>query len=104
MCVNFPNSMQILIHRSAFMYRLLVFASKNTHYMVVLSKTKDIEDKILNLCYPWVFTHGCQTSGSPRNTGNLAEWKNFLVLYNMYGSIEYQLFSYNYSSYLAHNK
>ena len=90
MVVNFPNR------------RLL--CPKNTNYLVVLSETNDIEGKILSLCYPWVFTHGCQTSRSPRNTRNLAERKNFLVLCNMYGSIEYQLFSYNYSSYLAHNK
>ena len=73
MCVNFPNSMQILIHRSTFMYRLLGFASKNTKHFIILSKTKDSTDDILSLYYPWVFTHGCQTSGSPRNTGNSVE-------------------------------
>ena len=45
--------------------------------MVVLRETKDIEDKILGLCYPWV-THGYQISGSPRNTGNLAETEKIL--------------------------
>ena len=84
MVVNFPNR--------------ILLCPKNTNYLVVLSETNDIEGKA------WVFTHGCQTSRSPGNTGNLAEQKNFLVLCDMYGSIEYQLFSYNYSSYLAHNK
>ena len=54
--------------------------SKNTNYLVVLIETKDIEGTILSLCYPWVFTHGCQTSGSPRNTrntGNLVEMEKF---------------------------
>ena len=32
--------------------------SKNTNYLVVLSETNDSTDEILNLCYPWVFTHG----------------------------------------------
>ena len=54
--------------------------SKNTNYFVVLSETKDSKSKILSLCYPWVFTHGCQTSGSPANagnTGNLVEMEKF---------------------------
>ena len=63
MVVNFPNR------------RLL--CAKNTNYLVVLSETNDIEGKILSLCYPWVFTHGCQTSRSPRNTRNLAEMEKF---------------------------
>ena len=62
-------------------------------FVCCLSETNDIEGKILNLCYPWVFTHECRTSGSPRNTGNLAEMEKFLVLCNMHGSIDYQLFS-----------
>ena len=77
MSVNFPNR------------KLL--CPKNTNYLVVLNETKDIEDKILSLCYPWVFTHGCQTSRSPRNTrntGNLAETEKFWVLCNMYGSTD----------------
>ena len=51
--------------------------SKNTNYFVVLSETKDSKSKILSLCYPWVFTHGCWTSGSPGNTGNSAEMEKF---------------------------
>ena len=54
--------------------------SKNTNYFVVLSETKDSKSKILSLCYPCMFTHGCQTSGSPRNarnTGNSAETEKF---------------------------
>ena len=68
---------------------------QNTNYLVVLSETKDSTDEILNLCYPWVFTYGCQTPRSPRNTrntGNLVEMEKFWVLCNMYGSIEYQIF------------
>ena len=98
MYVDFPDSMQILIHRSTFMYRLLGFASKNTKHLAVLSKTKDSKGKILSLCYPWVFIHGCQTSRSPGNMGNtrnLAETEKFgfCVTY-MCRSTEYQLFSF----------
>ena len=53
MCVNFSN----------------IYVQK----MVVLSKTKESKDKILNLCYSW-------TPRSPRNTGNtenLAEMEKF---------------------------
>ena len=83
MGVNFPDSMQILIHRSTFMYRLLGFVSKNTSHLVILSETKDSKGKILSLYCPWVFTHGCQTSGSPRNTRNTAEMENFSGLCNI---------------------
>ena len=78
--------------------------SKNTNYLVVLNETKDSKDGILNLCYPWVFTHGCWTPRSPRNTRNLAEMEKILVLCNMYGSIEYQIFPAIIPSYLAQSK
>ena len=60
MCVNFSN----------------IYVQKT----VVLSKTKESKDKILNLCYPWGNTHGCWTPRSPQNTGNtgnLAEMEKF---------------------------
>ena len=60
--------------------------------MVVLKETKGHKDKILNLCYPWVFTHGyqtCRNPGNTRNTRKLVEMEKFWVLCNMCGSIGY---------------
>ena len=52
--------------------------------MVVLRETKDNKDELLNLCYPWVNTHGYQTSRSAGNTGNLAKMEKFGVLCNIH--------------------